>query len=220
MDLIKDAISKLEIEIKPFVKDKIVHDISHLYRVMNLGLHIQEKEGGDRYVIAIASFLHDIHRVIKSDNIIYVPPKYSLPYISKIYEKNHLLKDKMEQILHCIEFHEEYNFTKQGNPVDDIETLIVQDADNLDAIGAVGIARVFSFWAYIERPIWLPNIPIKEKDFDESKIDPSTIHHFYSKLLKLKDNMNTKTAKKMALPRHKFMLKFLDEFFKEWRGEA
>ncbi len=95
----------------------------------------------------------------------------------------------------------------------------MQDADNLDAIWAIGIGRTFSFsWAH-GVTAWIPEIPFDRHTFDESEKDPSTIHHFHSKLLKLKDNMNTETAKKMANERHKFMESFLQEFFDERNGK-
>ncbi len=216
----EEIISKLENEIKKtFSSESSGHDIYHLKRVLNLALHIQKKEGGDKLVIGISAFLHDIHRIIQIETGKYCTPKDSLPIVKKILEKIDIPKDKIERILHCIEFHEEYSFSNQGKTVNDIETLILQDADNLDAIGAIGIGRTFAFGGTYKRLMWIPEIPFDRKTFDEPELDPSTVHHFYSKLLKLKENMNTKTAKKMALERHKFMKIFLDEFFKEWNGE-
>ena len=90
---------------------------------------------------------------------------------------------------------------------------------NLDAIGAVGIARAFAFGGANDMPIWIPEIPFVKRDYQEGVFDPSEIHHFYSKLLRLKDNMNTKTGKKMAYQRHEFMELYLNQFFSEWNGE-
>lgn len=216
----KEILDKLEEEVKSmFHTENSGHDIYHLKRVNYLSLHIQEKEGGDRLVIGVASFLHDIHRIMEKEIGKYVSPVESLPRIEKILNKTNLLKDEKIKVLHCIEYHEEYAFSEKGKAVNDIETLIVQDADNLDGIGAIGIARGFSFAGAHKIPIWIPHLPFNRKHYDESIKDPSEIHHFYSKLLKLKDNMNTETAKKMALERHKFIEYFLDEFFKEWKGE-
>ena len=100
-----------------------------------------------------------------------------------------------------------------------LKSKVLQDADNLDGIGAIGVARAFTFGGAHKMPIWEPDIPINRQVFDESVIDLTTIHHFYSKLLKLKDNMNTETAKNMALERHIFMESFLEQFFSEWNGE-
>ncbi|MEI7961722.1 MAG: metal-dependent phosphohydrolase, partial [archaeon] len=129
-------------------------------------------------------------------------------------------QELIPKVLHCVEFHEEYGFTKEGKTASDLETLILQDADNLDAIGAIGVARTFSFGAAHKVPFWVPEKPFDRTNFDESEKDPSTIHNFYSKLLKLKDNFSTTTAKAMALKRHKFMEAFLKQFFAEWAGKA
>ena len=217
---IENVINKLEKQAKSiFNLESSGHDIYHLKRVMNLALNLQEKEGGDRLVIAIASFLHDIHRIMQKEHGRYCTPEESIPKIIELLKNLDISEGKKEKILHCIKFHEEYEFSKNGKTAKDIETLIVQDADNLDGMGAIGIARAFSYGSAYKRPIWIPDIPLEQKKFDETVNDSSDIHHFYSKLLRLKDNMNTETAKKMALKRHLFMEKFLKRFFAEWKGE-
>lgn len=218
---IEKIIKQLENEIHElFHKESSGHDIFHLKRVLNLALHIQKKEGGDRLVIAIAAFLHDIHRIIQNETGKFCPPKDSLPKIREILEKVDLSKEKLDKILHCVEFHEEYIFSSKGKTVNDIETLIIQDADNLDAIGAIGIGRTFMHGSSKGIPMWDPSVPFNRKTFDESQEDVSTIHHFYSKLLKIKDTINTKTAKEMAKRKHRILEDFLKEFFKEWKGES
>ncbi len=204
---------------KMFHSESSGHDIYHLKRVLNLAMHLQKKEGGDKLVIAVAAFLHDIHRVIQKETGKFCSPKDSLTKVSAILNTVDIPSNKRDNILHCIEFHEEYGFTRQGKTTTNIETLIIQDADNLDGIGAIGISRTFSFGGAYKLPMWTPDIPFVQEVFDESDLDPSTVHHFYSKLLRLKDNMNTVTAKRMASNRHKFMERFLEEFFSEWKGE-
>ncbi len=219
MENIQKTIEELEQQIKViFSEDDSGHDIYHLKRVLNLALHIQEKEDGDNLVIAVAAFLHDVHRIMQKETGKYCSPKDSLPRIKEILKKGKLPEDKINKILHCIEFHEEYSFSDKGKTVQDIETLIIQDADNLDAVGAIGIARAFSFGGANNIPMWIPDIPFNRPTYNESQSDPSEIHHFYSKLLKLKDNMNTETAIKMAKNRHKVLEDFLKEFFDEWSG--
>lgn len=195
------------------------HDLDHLNRTKNIALKLQETEGGDRFVIGIASYLHDIHRIIEKESGEYCSPADSLDKVRDILREASISANRIDKILHSIELHEEYEFTKTGKLAQDIETLILQDADNLDAIGAIGVARAFAFGGAHNIPIWKPDIPLKSDDYDESELDPSEIHHFYNKLLRLKDNMNTKTGKEMAENRHKFMEQFLDEFKKEWLGE-
>jgi len=221
MENINKIIEKIESEIKAiFSSESSGHDIHHLKRTLNIALHLQKKEGGNKLIIAIASFLHDIHRIIQNDTGKYCSPEESLPKVKEILEKIGLKKKKIvENILHCVKLHEEYNFSKDGKTAKDIETLIVQDADNLDAIGAVGIARVFSFGGAHNIPIWTPEIPLPKGNWDEAMPKScSQIHHFHEKLLRLKDNMNTKTGKRLAKQRHKFLENFLKEFFDEWKG--
>lgn len=202
-----------------FHKESSGHDLYHLQRVYNLALHIQETEGGDRLVVGIAAFLHDVHRIIEKETGKFCPPKESLPTILKLLTEVDFPKEKISNVLHCVEFHDEYNFTNTGNVVSDIETLIIQDADNIDAMGAIGIGRTFTFGGAYGLPMWIPEVPFQKNFEGEHKIDPSTIHHVYSKLLELKGNMNTSTGKHMAETRHEFTQAFFDHFIKEWNGK-
>jgi len=220
---LESMINRLEKEIKHmFSSDSSGHDIYHLKRTLNIAMHIQEKEGGDKVVIAISSFLHDVHRIIQNEIMKYCPPENSLTKVEEIISKAgiNLSQEQLKMVLHCIEYHEEYSFTEIGKTVKDIETLILQDADNLDAIGAIGIARTFTYGGANKMLMW-NNELLKEKEkYEDQLSDVSTIHHFCGKLLKLKDNMNTETAMEMAIHRHKIMESFLDEFFLEWEGKV
>lgn len=211
-------------QLKPFVKelfknDSSGHDISHLERTMKLALNIQKKEGGDRLIIGIAAFLHDVHRIMQNETGKYVSPKDSLNTVRKILENVDLSEEQINKICYCIEYHEEYNWN--GNNVDNLETLILQDADNLEAIGAIGIGRTFNYGGSHNIAMFDENVELNGKnDYSEAGgNDASTIHHFYHKLFKLKDNMNTLTAKKIAEDRTEFMKKFVEEFLREWNGE-
>jgi len=211
-------------ELKPFVielfkNDSTGHDISHLERVMKLALHIQENEGGDRLIIGISAFLHDVHRIMQNKTGKFVPPKDSINEIKNILSNIDLTEEQVNKICYCIEYHEEYNWN--GCNVEDLNTLILQDADNLDAIGAIGIGRTFSYMAVHNMPMYNEEIPLNNtEDFVENKIvvDPSTIHYCYHKLFKLSNNMNTDTAKRIAQERTKFMKSFVGEFLDEWKG--
>lgn len=217
---IKNIIQQLEEEIKSlFLHESSGHDIHHLKRTLNIALTIQKKEGGDKLIIAVSAFLHDIHRIIQKETGKFCSPKDSLQKVKQILDITNLTEKQKKSVLHCIEYHEEYDFSENGKSVNDLETLILQDADNLDAIGAIGIGRTFSFGGVAKIAMWNPEIPFVRNTFDESENDPSTIHHFYSKLLKLKGNMNTETAKNMANQRHAFMELFLQQFFDEWNGK-
>lgn len=205
---------------KLFIKESSGHDIYHLKRTFNLAIKIQKEEGGDKLVIGAAALLHDIHRQEQWKTGKFMAPKESLPEIEKILNEVSFPKDKVKAVLHAIEFHEEYVFGEKGKTTNNLETLILQDADNLDAIGAIGIARAFTFGGAHQKMMWNPEIPFyQHKEYDESKLDESEIHHIHNKLLRLKENMNTKTAKIMAIKRTEFMRMYLDHFLKEWEGK-
>lgn len=209
-------------QIKPYVielfkNDSSGHDISHLERTMRTALYLQEKEGGDRIIIGIASFLHDIHRIMQNETGKFVSPKDSLNTVRKILSNIELNEEQVDKICYCIEYHEQYNWN--GNNVDDINTLILQDADNLDAIGAIGIGRNFSYIGAHNLAMYNDTIPLNENnDYSDDCIDETAIHHFYHKLFKLGDNMNTKTGKELAMKKTKFMKDFVEEFLNEWNG--
>ncbi|MBS3162336.1 HD domain-containing protein [Candidatus Woesearchaeota archaeon] len=209
-------INQLRELIEPYFKlDNTGHDMHHLERVHQLALKIQEKEGGDRLVIGVAAFMHDFHRLMQLESGRYHHPRESLPKIREFLKKVGCPSE--EQILHCIEHHEEYRFTKTGLSTGDKESLIVQDADNLDAIGAIGIARTFYYSGANKVPMSLPITELLP--YEECANDASTIHHIKRKLLKLKDHMNTETGKKLAEIRHQRLKHFLAEFQEEWESK-
>ena len=203
-----------------FAEDSSGHDISHLERTMNNALFLQKHEGGDELVIGVAAFLHDVHRVLQNKNGKYCTPKESLPIIEELLSSVDFPIDKREKVLHAIEYHEIYNWHSLENQVSDIETLILQDADNLDAIGAIGIARAFAYSGAHRVVMYDQDVPLNTNNdyLEEKGDDESTIHHFYHKLFKLGENMNTKTARILADEKTDFMKKYIDEFMKEWKG--
>lgn len=219
--MLKDYIDKLIPIIKEMCnKNKTGgHDINHFLRTMKIALYLQTKEGGDQLIIGIASFLHDVHRLMQSERNEYVMPKDSLDRVLEIVELANLdLSDEqINKILFCIEHHEDYNWS--GFNVDDINTLIVQDADNLDAIGAIGIGRSFGYAAINNQPFYDDKNPLEKFDGYEEKLkDVSNIHFLNNKLIKLGDNMNTKTAKLIAQDRVEFIKNFINEYIKEWNA--
>ena len=126
--------------LRPFVldlfsNDSSGHDISHLERTMKTALYLQKNEGGDIIVIGIAAFLHDVHRIMQNEKGSFVSSKDSLPMVKDILSNIDLTNEQIEKICYCIEYHENYNWN--GENVSDLNTLILQDADNLDAIGAI-----------------------------------------------------------------------------------
>ena len=220
--MLEDYINKLKPEVlKLFKNDSSGHDITHLERTMNLALYLQKFEGGDKIVIGISAFLHDVHRILQNETGKFVSPKDSLWKVKEILSVVDLSNEQLEQILHAIEFHEVYNWNNPQNKENDINTLILQDADNLDAIGAIGIGRTFTYGGAHNVPMYDNTVSLEMKnDYAEEKgNDASTIHHFYHKLFKLGENMNTQKAKELADSRIQFMKQFVEEFLDEWNGE-
>lgn len=201
-----------------FQKDSSGHDISHLERTTNTALYLQQKEGGDRVVIGLAAFLHDVHRIMENEVGHFVSPEDSLDTIRQILSPLDLTEEQVEKICYCVVNHEIYNWN--GNNVDDINTLILQDADNLDAIGAIGVARAFSFGGAHNICLYDPTVPLNEADdYAEGKgHDASTIHHFYHKAFKLAEHMNTRTAGELAQKKNAFMKAFVEAFLNDWNA--
>lgn len=220
MEKLEKIIKKLRKKVEAyFSKDASGHNIDHLERTMRYALYLQSKEGGDRIVIGVSAFIHDIHRIMGSEQHRFVSPKESLPVVKEFLEDVGITEKQKKDILRSIEHHEEYAFGSSGINVTDIESLILQDADNLDAIGAVGIVRTFKYGFAHKIVDYDPNIPLYQRAYDESDDDPSTIHHINNKLIRLGKFMNTKTAKELAKKKIKLMKDFMKMFIQEATGE-
>lgn len=195
-----------------FENDYSGHDWWHVNRVRNLALKIAEKEGGNRFIIEMSALLHDVDDwKINSDG--------DFSKTSEWLKKINVAESDTEKILEVIN---QVSFKGAGvnDNVVSLETKIVQDADRLDAIGAIGIARTFAYGGKKGRPIYLPEVKPEFHDSFESykKTTAPTINHFYEKLLLLKNRLNTDTAIEIAKNRHIFMETFLEQFFMEWES--
>lgn len=204
-----------------FVKQKLEgaeagHDWFHIERVWKLSKKIAEKEGGNLEVIELSALLHDIADPKFHNGDETLATKISLEFLKSIEVE----ENTIHQVLYIIE-NISFKNRNEAPETPSIELQIVQDADRLDAIGAIGIARTFNFGGFKNNLMYHPDIQPKLNISKEEykKSNGTTINHFYEKLLLLKDLMNTETAKKIASERHDFMLKFLDEFYKEWKVE-
>ena len=202
---------------KEFVKNKLYgegsgHDWFHIERVYNLAKYIAEKENADSFIVEMTALLHDIDDW-KFSNTNETKTTVTENFLQSI----NIDDDSFKKIIKIIQ-----TMSFKGGVVDStqhtIEGKVVQDADRLDAIGAIGIARTFAYGGNKNRIMYDPTIkPIDFNSLNEVKnTENHTINHFYEKLLKLKDLMNTNTAKELAERRHKFMETFLDEFYYEW----
>ncbi len=206
-----------------FVKEELAgaeggHDWFHIYRVFKNSLLIAKGEKNvDNFVIQLGALLHDIADSKFHDGDETVGPKIATEFLESLHVE-HIVIDHVVNIIKNISF-------KGGNAAQKFkspELDIVQDADRLDAIGAIGIARCFNYGGFKNRALYDPDIApdLNMTKEEYKKSTAPTINHFYEKLLLLKDRMNTKTGKKIALERHAYMEQFLKQFYKEWEGAS
>lgn len=206
-------------ETKQMVRSKLLnegsgHDWYHIERVWKTALNLAEKEKANRFIVELAALLHDLidDKIVSNKNEAVKEMLYWL-------EGAGVSSSDSEKILEIIE---NISFKGGNNKrLHTIEAQVVQDADRLDAIGAIGIARCFAYAGSKGTPIFDPEVSVRETMTEEEyrKGKSSAVHHFYEKLFKLKDLMNTKAAREVAEERHKFMEDYLTQFFNEWEGQ-
>ncbi|MBE0651206.1 MAG: HD domain-containing protein [Bacteroidales bacterium] len=212
---------KIVEETEVFVKKQLTeaeggHDWWHIYRVWKLALRIAKEEQADLYVVNLGALLHDIAdaKFHKGDETI--GPRIAKEFLLSLS----VGEEVVDHVIHIIKY---ISFKNRNEKVPFVskELQVIQDADRLDAIGAIGIARAFNFGGYKGRALYNPSIPPNpEQSKAEYKAAKApTINHFYEKLLLLKDMMNTPTGKRMAEGRHQFMEQYLEQFYDEWEGK-
>ena len=193
------------------------HDWWHIYRVWKLSLEIASKEENvNLFIIQLAALLHDV-----ADQKLNEDTKKAQKLIVDFLNLHDLEENIKEQILFILE-NVSFSNNLDGKKINKTKELeIVQDADRLDALGAIGIARSFFYGGSQGRimydPQFKPKLDLSKEEY--ISVRGTTIAHFYEKLLLLKDLMNTETAKKIAEKRHQFMVKFLERFYQEWEGK-
>jgi len=191
------------------------HDWQHINRVVNTAKYIAKTENVDPLVVELGALLHDIADSKFNNGNEGIGPRKAEEFLRSLNIDN-------KTIEHVVNIVKNISF-KGGNHTQDFnspELDVIQDADRLDALGAIGIARAFNYGGFKNRQIFDPGIqPDMNMTKEEYKNSTApTINHFYEKLLLLKDKMNTTSGKKIAEQRHKFMEEFLDRFYKEWEG--
>jgi uncharacterized protein len=204
-----------------FVKEKLEnaeggHDWFHIERVYKNSILIAQEEDCDIMVVKLGALLHDIADSKFHDGDETIGPKTARTFL----ESENVFEETIDHVINIIE-----NISFKGgnfeNKFSSKELEIVQDADRLDAIGAIGIARTFNYGGFKNRALYnpsiAPNLNMSKEEYKNS--NSPTLNHFYEKLLLLKDKMNTATGKKIALERHKYMENFLSQFYAEWEGE-
>ncbi|WP_370226793.1 HD domain-containing protein [Mesoflavibacter sp.] len=207
---------------KTFVKTTLKdaeggHDWFHTERVYNNALLISKGETVDELVVALGALLHDIadSKFYKGDDT--VGPKIAGEFLMK----QNVSTKVINQVIKIIENVSFSSNIDNASAFKSKELEVIQDADRLDALGAIGIARTFNYGGFKNRALYNPDIkPNLNLTKDEYKKSTApTINHFYEKLLLLKDKMNTKTGRKIAEERHNYMVDFLKQFYAEWHGE-
>jgi uncharacterized protein len=192
------------------------HDWWHVYRVWKNAIHIGKQEQVDLFVVELAALLHDIADWKFHDGNEAIGPQLAREWLEKLSVGENVISQVCQII-------QDISFKGAGvkTPMKTTEGMVVQDADRLDAIGAIGIARTFAYGGSKGREMYNPEIkPESHDSFQQYKNNQgTTINHFYEKLLLLKDLMNTDTARKIAVKRHNVMENFLEEFCCEWDGK-
>lgn len=208
---------------KKFVKETLQgaeggHDWFHTHRVFLNAQHIAKGENVNKLVVSLGALLHDIADAKFHNGDETIGPKVARTFLSSIHVDE-------KTIIHIIKIIEHISFKNSldsDKAFSSLELQVIQDADRLDAIGAIGIARAFNYGGFKNRamhnPDIAPNLDMSKEEYKKSSAP--TINHFYEKLLLLKDKMNTQTGKKLAEERHQYMLNFLAQFYKEWNGNT
>ena len=193
------------------------HDWFHSLRVYKNAKLIAKNEMVDNYIVALGALLHDIADSKFHNGDETIGPKMAKDFLLKHNVADFVI-DNVIDIIKNISFNKSLEKNKKHNS---LELDVVQDADRLDAIGAIGIARCFNYGGFKNRKLYdpkvKPNLKMTPKEYKNSTAP--TINHFYEKLLLLSDKMNTNTGKQIAMQRHQFMTEYLDQFNAEWDGK-
>ncbi len=196
----KSVISNLEKKVKELLSNEATgHDWYHVDQVRKMALRIAEIEGGDKELIEIAALAHDV-----GDSKLHASKEVGRSVTLKVLHHAGVRGSVLKKVLHIIDT----MAFSSGTVPNSLEGRIVQDADRLYALGAIGIARAFAFGGAKQRPL-----------FDPEDRAHSTIGHFYDKLLLIKDKMNTPTGRAFGKKRHAYLEKFLQQFYAEWSAQ-
>lgn len=205
-----------------FVKEELKnaeggHDWFHIERVFKNAILISKEENVDVFVVSLAALLHDIADPKFHNGDETIGPKIANDFLKNQNVEPTIIKHVVD-IINNISFKNSFENTKANFNSKELD--VVQDADRLDAIGAIGIARCFNYGGFKNRALYdpeiIPNLNMTKEEYKNSSAP--TINHFYEKLLLLKDKMNTTSGKKIAAERHLFMETFLKQFYEEWNG--
>ena len=207
------VLNSIEFVKKYFENESSGHDYFHTIRVYKMACHIAEKENADKYIVSLAALLHDVDDIKVSPNT-----NKNKDNARRFLKENHVDEDTINLICEIIS---EISYKGVDTvPGKTLEAKIVQDADRLDALGAIGIARAFAYGGNHNRVMYDPDIkPHLNMNEEEYRNHVSTtINHFYEKLFNLKDLMNTHSGKELAISRELYMKEYIKQFLDEWDG--
>lgn len=191
------------------------HDIFHSLRVKRLAYRLADAHPADKEVLCAAAYLHDI--ASDSDRYNHIP--LAMQRAEQVLPAIGFPQAKLSRLLECIALHEDYNWAQDPERASLApEVQVFQDADRLDAIGAIGVARSFSFSAVHHVPMWLPSVG-PDSAFDPQVLSRTTINHFQEKLLRLADIFNTDLARAIGTARTAYLRQFMERFIQEWNAE-
>jgi len=192
------------------------HDWWHAYRVWKMAVRIAKEEKADLFTVQLGALLHDIADAKFHDGNEELGPEIAADFLSSLEVEQSVI-DHVVAIIQNISFKNSF----EENGFASLEIDIIGDADRLDAIGAIGIARTFNYGGHKGFALYDPDIPPQkyQNKEDYKNSNAPTVNHFYEKLFLLKGRMKTATGKKLAEQRHRFMEKYLERFFEEWEGK-
>jgi uncharacterized protein len=187
--------------------DSSGHDMHHVWRVFRLTQQFADELDADRVVVGCAALTHDLHRVLGEGTG--CPPEETLSTVEDILADAGVDDERIDAVCHCVAVHDDLAFRGEEPRPETLEAEILRDADNLDAMGAVGIGRTFAFGGVHGTPLWDPDGEVY-----------SQLYHFEDKLLRLPGEMHTEPARELAEERAAFLERFRERFIAEWHGEC
>lgn len=200
-------------KIQPYFIKGGSHSFDHTERVLNLAVKMAKKEKADLDIVKTAVLLHDVARWKEEKKEIGCHAEHGAEIAENILKEMNFPEEKIKKVVHAIKVHRH----SKGLKAETKEAEILQDADRLDALGAITVGRMFSTGGELNRPMHNPKIPFDDGSYE---FYTSTMHGFHHRILKIKpETFHTSFAKKLAKNRYKFVEKFLDEFLKEWEGK-
>lgn len=192
------------------------HDMDHIERVERMAARLAEEEGCDAHLARAAALVHDYHRLNDAHGLGSSGERSNVA-ARRVLEACGAPAEVITAISSCVGYTDRYAISGDELVAPSVEASVVRDADNLDAMGAIGIARAFAFGATLDEPMWAPDEPVRDR-YDRGRA-PSVIHHFYEKLLHLRDELTTSAGRAEGTARHLELESFITTFRAEWNAE-